>query len=121
MFLDEPTTGLDPQSRRELHAEVTRMKQDGHTVLLTTHYIEEAEQLCDRIGVIDHGQIIAIGTPRELVGRSSALQAVSLDDRAAARVARISALVPGVAGPHVRRRDRVRFTTANREQDASPH
>ena len=48
--------GLDPQSRRELHAEIVRMKQDGHTVLLTTHYIEEAEQLCDRIAIIDHGR-----------------------------------------------------------------
>jgi ABC-2 type transport system ATP-binding protein len=78
VFLDEPTTGLDPQSRRELHAEVTRMKQDGHTVLLTTHYIEEAEHLCDRIAVIDGGQIIATGAPRELVARSTATQSVSL-------------------------------------------
>ena len=78
VFLDEPTTGLDPQSRRELHAEVVRMKQDGHTVLLTTHYIEEAEQLCDRIAVIDKGQIIATGAPHELVARSTATQSVSL-------------------------------------------
>lgn len=78
VFLDEPTTGLDPQSRRELHAEVARMKQDGHTVLLTTHYIEEAEQLCDRIAVIDRGQIIATGAPHELVARSTATESVSL-------------------------------------------
>jgi ABC-2 type transport system ATP-binding protein len=78
VFLDEPTTGLDPQSRRELHAEVAKMKRDGHTVLLTTHYIEEAEQLCDRIAVIDKGQIIATGAPHELVARSTATQSVSL-------------------------------------------
>jgi ABC-2 type transport system ATP-binding protein len=78
VFLDEPTTGLDPQSRRELHAEVARMKSDGHTVLLTTHDIDEAEQLCDRIAIIDHGKIIAAGTPHELMARSSATQSVSL-------------------------------------------
>jgi ABC-2 type transport system ATP-binding protein len=78
VFLDEPTTGLDPQSRRELHAEIARMKQEGHTVLLTTHYIDEAEQLCDRIAIIDHGQIIAEGAPRELIARSSADPTVSI-------------------------------------------
>ena len=61
IFLDEPTTGLDAQSRRELHAEIAAMKRDGHTVLLTTHYIDEAEQLCDRIAIIDRGRIIASG------------------------------------------------------------
>lgn len=78
VFLDEPTTGLDPQSRRELHAEVMRMKHDGHTLLLTTHYIEEAEQLCDRIAVIHRGQIIATGAPHELVAQSTAMQTISL-------------------------------------------
>lgn len=78
VVLDEPTTGLDPQSRRELHGEIARIKQDGHTVLLTTHYIEEAEQLCDRIAVIDHGRIIATGTPHELIARSSSMQSVSI-------------------------------------------
>jgi ABC-2 type transport system ATP-binding protein len=78
VFLDEPTSGLDAQSRRELHAEVHRMKRDGHTVLLTTHYIEEAEQLCDRIAVIDRGRVIATGTPQDLVARSTTMQSVSL-------------------------------------------
>ena len=78
VFLDEPTTGLDPQSRRELHVEVAKMKQDGHTVLLTTHYIDEAEELCDRIAIIDQGRIIATGAPHELVARSTATQSVSL-------------------------------------------
>ena len=78
LFLDEPTTGLDAQSRRELHAEISRMKRDGHTVLLTTHYIDEAEQLCDRIAIIDRGRIIASGAPHELIAGSTTCQSVSL-------------------------------------------
>ena len=78
VFLDEPTAGLDPQSRRELHGEIARMKRDGHTVLLTTHYLNEAEALCDRIAIIDRGRIVATGTPRELVARSSAAPSVFL-------------------------------------------
>ncbi len=78
VLLDEPTTGLDPQARRELHAEIFKMKQDGHTVLLSTHYLEEAEQLCDRIAIVAHGRVIATGTPRELIARSSGLQTVTL-------------------------------------------
>jgi ABC-2 type transport system ATP-binding protein len=67
VLLDEPTAGLDPQARRELHREIQAMKADGHTVLLTTHYLEEAEQLCDRIGIIGRGRVITTGTPRELI------------------------------------------------------
>jgi ABC-2 type transport system ATP-binding protein len=78
VFLDEPTAGLDPQSRRELHAEIARARADGHTLLLTTHYIDEAEQLCDRVAIVDHGRIVAIGTPRELMAGSRAAVAVSL-------------------------------------------
>jgi ABC-2 type transport system ATP-binding protein len=78
VFLDEPTAGLDPQSRRELHGEIARMKQDGATVFLTTHYLSEAEALCDRIAVIDRGRIVATGTPRELVARSQAVPSVHL-------------------------------------------
>jgi ABC-2 type transport system ATP-binding protein len=77
VFLDEPTSGLDPQSRRELHQEIARMKADGHTVLLTTHAMDEAERLCDRLAIIDRGRIVAAGTPRELVARSAARQRVS--------------------------------------------
>src|SRR5918999_6295587 len=76
VFLDEPTANLDAQSRRELHGEIMRMKQDGHTVLLTTHYIDEAEALCDRIAVIDKGLIVATGRTRDLIDQSEALPSV---------------------------------------------
>jgi ABC-2 type transport system ATP-binding protein len=78
VFLDEPTTGLDAQSRRDLHARILQMKRDGHTVLLTTHYMEEAESLCDRIAVIDKGRIVASGRTRELVAASCAPPHVSV-------------------------------------------
>jgi ABC-2 type transport system ATP-binding protein len=78
VFLDEPTTGLDAQSRRELHAEIVRMKHEGHTVLLTTHYMEEAEALCDRIAVIDKGRIVATGGTRDLIAASSAAPSVTV-------------------------------------------
>lgn len=67
LFLDEPTTGLDPQSRRELWDVVRALKARGRTVLITTHYMDEAERLCDRVAVIDHGQAIACGAPSELI------------------------------------------------------
>ena len=66
VFLDEPTAGLDPQVRREIYDIIEELKRDKKTVLLTTHYIEEAERLCDRVAIVDHGQVIALGTPREL-------------------------------------------------------
>ncbi|MFQ5651973.1 MAG: ABC transporter ATP-binding protein [bacterium] len=69
VFLDEPTTGLDPQARRNLWDIISRMRADDKTVILTTHYMEEAEKLCDRIAIVDHGKKIAEGTPRELVAR----------------------------------------------------
>jgi ABC-2 type transport system ATP-binding protein len=72
LFLDEPTTGLDPQSRLQLWDVVARFRERGGTVLLTTHYMEEAERLCDRIAIVDHGKRIALGTPRELIARLEA-------------------------------------------------
>ncbi len=67
LFLDEPTTGLDPQSRRQLWDIVRKLRAERRTVLLTTHYMDEAERLCDRVAVIDHGRVIALGSPRELI------------------------------------------------------
>src|SRR5438309_1947772 len=67
LFLDEPTTGLDPQSRRQLWDVIGRFRAAGGTVLLTTHYMEEAERLCDRVAIMDHGKVIALGTPRSLI------------------------------------------------------
>jgi ABC-2 type transport system ATP-binding protein len=70
LFLDEPTTGLDPQIRLEIHKLIEEMKGENRTVVLTTHYIEEAERLCDRVAIIDEGKIVAMGTPRELQQKS---------------------------------------------------
>jgi len=67
LLLDEPTTGLDPQSRRQLWDLIRAFRGQGRTVLITTHYMDEAERLCDRVAVIDHGKVIALGTPRELI------------------------------------------------------
>jgi ABC-2 type transport system ATP-binding protein len=78
IFLDEPTTGLDPQSRRELHAEIARMKSDGHTVLLATHNIDEAQRLCDRVAIVDRGRVIAAGAPGVLIAQSAATPTVFL-------------------------------------------
>ncbi len=69
LFLDEPTTGLDPQSRRQLWEIIRAFQKKGGTVLLTTHYMDEAERLCDRLAIVDHGQIIAEGTPPDLIDR----------------------------------------------------
>jgi ABC-2 type transport system ATP-binding protein len=66
VFLDEPTTGLDPQVRLEIHKLIEQLRSESRTTLLTTHYIEEAERLCDRVAIIDEGRIIALGTPREI-------------------------------------------------------
>src|SRR3954469_21575106 len=67
LLLDEPTTGLDPQSRRQLWDLIRDLRDRGRTVLLTTHYMDEAERLCDRVAVVDHGKVIALGSPRQLI------------------------------------------------------
>jgi ABC-2 type transport system ATP-binding protein len=79
LFLDEPTTGLDPQSRRQLWDLVERLRSSGRTILLTTHYMDEAERLCDRVAVVDHGKVIAIDTPRALIRSLGAEQVVEVE------------------------------------------
>jgi ABC-2 type transport system ATP-binding protein len=97
LFLDEPTTGLDPQSRRQLWAVLERFRADGGTVLITTHYMDEAHALCDRVGIMDRGRLIALGTPRALVASLGAEHVVefALDDGAGVAAGLLAAL-PGV-------------------------
>jgi ABC-2 type transport system ATP-binding protein len=70
LFFDEPTAGLDPQVRREIYDIIEELRREKKTIVMTTHYIEEAERLCDRVAIVDHGTVIALGTPRELKERS---------------------------------------------------
>ncbi|HET9111849.1 MAG TPA: ABC transporter ATP-binding protein [Ktedonobacterales bacterium] len=77
VFLDEPTTGMDPQARRQLWDVALDLKRKGKTILLTTHYMEEAEQICDRVAIVDHGRIIEIGSPADLVQRHFSEIAIS--------------------------------------------
>jgi ABC-2 type transport system ATP-binding protein len=79
LILDEPTTGLDPQARRNIWDIVKDLKKSGKTILLTTHYMEEAEQLCDRVGIIDQGKIIALGSPSELIEKQNLASAIELE------------------------------------------
>src|SRR4029077_9579380 len=78
VFLDEPTAGLDPQVRREIYDIIEELKRDKKTVLLTTHYIEEAERLCDRVAIVDQGRVIALGTPRDLKHASAGTTRIEL-------------------------------------------
>ena len=78
LFLDEPTTGLDPQARLEIRDLIEELRAEKRTILMTTHYIEEAERLCDRVAIIDAGKIIAIGSPRELQAKSANQSAIEM-------------------------------------------
>ncbi len=78
LFLDEPTTGLDPQVRLEIHALVEELRAEKRTILMTTHYIEEAERLCDRVAIVDSGKVIAIGSPAQLKERSAGKSTISI-------------------------------------------
>lgn len=95
VILDEPTTGLDAQARRELHDVIERLKRESKTVILTTHYIEEAERLCDRVAIIDHGRVIASGTPRELISGSRGQSRIELRTARPVDLARLR-LIPFV-------------------------
>jgi ABC-2 type transport system ATP-binding protein len=103
LFLDEPTTGLDPQSRLQLWDVVEQFKQGGRTVVLTTHYMDEAERLCDRVGVVDKGKLIALGTPRELIASLGGQEIIEVT-LAGERAALDEAAVAGLAGVHGVRR-----------------
>lgn len=95
VFLDEPTTGLDPQSRRQIWQIVTDLKARGKTVMLTTHYMEEAQTLCDRVAVMDAGKIIALDTPGALIKTHFETTAVEFEDKNGATMALLEGL-PGV-------------------------
>jgi ABC-2 type transport system ATP-binding protein len=114
VVLDEPTTGLDPASRRDLHDEIRRMKAEGCTVLLSTHYLEEAEALCDRIAIIDAGRVVATGTPAELTAAVETRHAVTLVTREEAP----ADFLDGLAGVEqlVREGARLRFQTPTPER-----
>jgi ABC-2 type transport system ATP-binding protein len=92
LFLDEPTTGLDPQARRQLWDLIEQFKLAGRTILLTTHYMDEAERLCDRVAIMDRGRVIALGTPRELIASIGVEQVVEFSAGDAARVLDVSAV-----------------------------
>ncbi len=101
LFLDEPTTGLDPQSRRQLWEIIRQFQRRGGTVLLTTHYMDEAERLCDRIAIVDHGLTIASGTPGELIDRLGGQHMVEFDATGDGRKQLDTwRSLPGVEGVH---------------------
>src|SRR5579862_547439 len=92
LFLDEPTTGLDPQARRQLWDLIEQFKLAGRTILLTTHYMDEAERLCDRVAIMDHGKVIALGTPRELIASTCAEHLVEFSSGAGTKRPNLAAL-----------------------------
>lgn len=104
LFLDEPTTGLDPQARLKLWEIAEEFKSTGGTILLTTHYMEEAARLCDRIAVIDHGRVISLGTPGELIARLDADQIVEFTVRGSVNREDLM-LLPGISHAPVDRDD----------------
>ena len=119
LFLDEPTTGLDPQSRRQLWGVVEEFRRRGGTVLLTTHYMEEAERLCDRVAVVDHGEIIALGSPRELIASLGAEHVVEFAlEQGEAPPDDVLAALPGVE--HVARESGTTRLTVSRVHQAIP-
>jgi len=105
IFLDEPTTGLDPQARRHLWDLVDRLRSAGRTIILTTHYMDEAEHLCDRVAIMDHGRIIALGTPQQLIasigGEHVVEFAIAPHDAANPIDARPLTAIPGVRSHRV--------------------
>src|SRR6202043_2986204 len=92
LFLDEPTTGLDPQARRQLWDLIEQFRLAGRTILLTTHYMDEAERLCDRVAIMDHGKVISLGTPRELITSIGVEHVVEFSAGGATRALEVSPL-----------------------------
>jgi ABC-2 type transport system ATP-binding protein len=92
LFLDEPTTGLDPQARRQLWDLIEQFKSSGRTILLTTHYMDEAERLCERVAIMDNGKQIALGSPRELIASTCAEHMVAFSAGAKSSVLNVAAL-----------------------------
>ena len=101
LFLDEPTTGLDPQARLKLWEVIEEFRRGGGTVILTTHYMEEAARLCDRVAIMDHGRVIALGTPAELIAALGADQIVEFSVAGALQEQALTTLA-GVRGVHPR-------------------
>ncbi|MEW5982246.1 MAG: ABC transporter ATP-binding protein [Acidobacteriota bacterium] len=102
LFLDEPTTGLDPQSRRQLWDIIRALGEQGRTILITTHYMDEAERLCDRVAIVDSGRVIALGTPKELIATMGAEHVVefAIDGADGLSVPDLAGL-PGVRQAHL--------------------
>lgn len=103
LFLDEPTTGLDPQARRHLWDLVDDLKRAGRTIILTTHYMDEAERLCDRVAIMDHGRVIALGTPQQLIAKVGGDHIVEFAVSPAEAVLEVAELIaiPGVQSHRV--------------------
>ncbi len=119
LFLDEPTAGLDPQSRHQLWDIIASLRERGKTVLLTTHYMDEAERLCDRVAVVDHGKVIALGTPRELIASLGAEHVVEFGVEDGVRLAEDALrALPGVE--EVRMEDGATRITVRRVHEAVP-
>ncbi len=102
VFLDEPTTGMDPQARRSLWDLILRLREQGCSVLLTTHYMEEASQLCDRVAIMDHGHVLELGTVAELVSRRFKERAVHFDTLPELDLAQLASAAGGHSGPSSR-------------------
>ncbi|WP_337101343.1 ABC transporter ATP-binding protein [Paenibacillus sp. YIM B09110] len=92
VFLDEPSMGLDPNARKEMWAMIHRLRSEGRTIVVTTHYMEEAEHLCDRIAVIDKGRIIALDTPRQLIAKIGGTRTIQFKNNGFAEVQKLQAL-----------------------------
>jgi ABC-2 type transport system ATP-binding protein len=102
LFLDEPTTGLDPQARRHLWDLVDALKHAGRTIILTTHYMDEAERLCDRVAIMDHGRVIALGTPKQLIASVGGDHIVEFAVAGEGKVdAKLLTAIPGVQSHRV--------------------